>query len=53
MSKKPVRPRHDPRFVLHQRQSRADKLDARQRRICLADPAFKEALRARVASDDS
>jgi len=50
---KPVRPhgtRSDPRFALHQRQPRADKLDARQRRLCLADPAFREVLRGRVAS---
>jgi hypothetical protein len=42
--------RLDPRFTLHQRQPRADKLDARQRRLCLADPAFLEALRRRVVS---
>jgi hypothetical protein len=50
---KPVRAhgrQSDSRFVLHQCQPRADKLDARQRRICLADPAFKEALRTRVTS---
>jgi hypothetical protein len=43
-------PRSDPRFALHQRQPRADKLDAKQRRLCHADPAFQEALRARVAT---
>jgi hypothetical protein len=43
-------PQTDPRFTLHQRQPRADKLDARQRRLCQTDPAFLEALRARVAS---
>jgi hypothetical protein len=50
MSKRPARPHRDPRFTLHRRQPRADKLDAEQRRLCLADPAFKEALRARVSS---
>lgn len=45
-----IGPRSDPRFALHQRQPRADKLDARQRRLCQADHAFLEALRARVAS---
>jgi hypothetical protein len=43
-------PRSDPCFALHQCQPRADKLDARQRRLCLADPGFREALRSRVAS---
>lgn len=43
-------PQSDPRFSLHQRQPRADKLDARQRRLCDADPAFKEALQCRVSS---
>jgi hypothetical protein len=52
MSKRPARPHHDPRFVLHQRQPRADKLDAKQRRLCLADDAFREALSARVKSAD-
>ncbi len=47
---RPHGPRRDPRFALHQRQPRADKLDAEQRRLCHADPAFREALRARVAS---
>lgn len=42
--------RNDPRFTLHHRQPRADKLDAHQRRLCRADHAFKEALRMRVAS---
>lgn len=42
--------RNDPRFTLHHRQPRADKLDAHQRRLCRADHAFKEALRVRVAS---
>lgn len=40
----------DSRFTLHQRQPRADKLDARQRKICHADHAFAEALRRRVAN---
>lgn len=44
-------PSHDPRFSLHQRQPRADKLDARQRSICGADPAYAEALRKRVANE--
>ena len=47
---RPHGPQSDPRFALHQRQPRADKLDARQRRLCLADHAFGEALRARVTS---
>lgn len=47
-----MRPRSDPRFALHHRQPRADKLDAKQRRLCHADPAFLEALRARVASPE-
>ena len=50
---KPSRPhglQSDPRFSLHQRQPRADKLDARQRQLCLMDAAFKDALRSRVAS---
>lgn len=41
-------PRIDPRFALHQRQPRANKLDAHQRRIAFADPAFCEALESRV-----
>jgi len=44
-------PSHDPRFALHQRQPRADKLDARQRAICQADPAYAEALRQRVSNE--
>lgn len=51
-SSRPHGPQSDPRFALHQRQPRADKLDARQRRLCLADHGFKEALRQRVASED-
>lgn len=50
---KPVRshgPQSDPRFSLHQCQPRADKLDAKQRRLCHADPAYREALRARVTN---
>lgn len=47
-----VGPQLDPRFALHQRQPRADKLDARQRRLCLADHGFREALRQRVASKE-
>lgn len=39
---------HDPRFALHQRQPRANKLDAKQRAICKLDHAYSEALRARV-----
>lgn len=46
---RPHGPQSDPRFSLHHRQPRADKLDAKQRRLCHADPAFLEALRARVA----
>lgn len=41
----------DPSFTLHQRQPRADKLDARQRTICQADPAYAEALRKRVSNE--
>ena len=37
-------PADDPRFTLHHRQPRANKLDARQRLLCLADPAYAEAL---------
>ncbi|TPE62311.1 hypothetical protein FJQ54_07250 [Sandaracinobacter neustonicus] len=49
MTDKPTRqPRHDPRFVLHAAQPRANKLDARQRAICKVDPAFADALSARV-----
>jgi len=44
-------PNHDARFALHQRQPRADKLDARQRTICHADPAYAEALRQRVSNE--
>lgn len=43
-------PNYDPRFALHQRQPRADKLDHRQRLLCRADVAFAEALRSRVGS---
>lgn len=51
-SSRPVGPQSDPRFTLHQRQPRADKLDTRQRRLCIADPAFREALRSRVKSPE-
>jgi hypothetical protein len=51
-SSRPHGPQSDPRFSLHQRQPRADKLDARQRQLCVADPAFKEALRSRVSSEE-
>jgi hypothetical protein len=47
-----VGPQSDPRFTLHQQQPRADKLDARQRRLCHADHGFKEALKQRVASEE-
>jgi hypothetical protein len=47
---RPHGPQSDPRFTLHKCQPRADKLDRRQRRLCLADAAFKDALRKRVAS---
>jgi hypothetical protein len=47
-SSRPHGPQSDPRFALHQRQPRADKLDARQRKICHADPAFSEVLEKRV-----
>lgn len=40
---------NDERFALHQRQPRANKLDARQRAICELDLAYREALRARVS----
>jgi hypothetical protein len=50
MTKRPTRPRFDPRFKLHQRQPRADKLDARQRAICQTDEAFREALGRRVSN---
>ena len=42
----------DPRFQLHHRQPRGDKLDARQRALCLADPAFADALKGRVQNPD-
>lgn len=48
----PHGPQSDPRFALHQRQPRADKLDTRQRQLCLADPAFQNALRGRVRSTE-
>lgn len=44
-------PAKDARFALHQRQPRANKLDARQRAICQGDPAFAEALRKRVSNE--
>lgn len=47
-----VGPQSDPRFTLHHCQPRADKLDARQRKICRADPAFAKALELRVASKE-
>lgn len=37
---------------MHQRQPRADKLNARQRKLCHADKAFQKALEARVASQE-
>jgi hypothetical protein len=52
MSDRLARPHHDPRFALHPRQPRADKLDAQQRRLCVADPSYQEALRCRVANAD-
>lgn len=42
----------DPRFQLHHRQPRANKLDARQRTLCRADAAFAEALRGRVSNPE-
>lgn len=48
---RPYGPNHDARFALHQRQPRADKLDARQRTICQADPAYAQALRKRVSNE--
>lgn len=41
-------PAHDPRFTLHGRQPRGGKLDGRQYRLCLSDPAYAAALRPRV-----
>ena len=46
----PTGPNYDPRFALHQRQPRADKLDPRQRLLCRVNPAYADALRVRVAS---
>lgn len=43
-----VGPHLDPRFTLHHQQPRADKLDARQRSLCLNDSAYCEALERRV-----
>ncbi len=48
---RPYGPNSDARFALHQRQPPADKLDARQRTICHADPAYAEALRTRVSNE--
>ena len=48
----PVGPKFDPRFSRHAQQPRADKLNARQRLLCRADPAFREALRSRVANPE-
>jgi hypothetical protein len=48
--KRPYGPNADARFTLHQRQPRADKLDARQRRLCKTDPPFAAALEKRVAN---
>jgi hypothetical protein len=50
MSSQPYGPAFDPRFTLHRLQPRADKLTAKQRRLCRADPSFQEALRGRVGS---
>jgi len=50
--KRPHGRRIDERFALHQCQPRADKLNARQREICRADPAFLEALKSRVGSPE-
>lgn len=44
-----LRKHHDMRFTLHHQQPRADKLCARQRRICRLDPAFADALKQRVS----
>ena len=49
---RPTGPAFDPRFQLHHRQPRANKLDARQRTLCRADAAFAEALRRRVSNPD-
>ncbi len=43
-------PEYDPRFALHQRQPRANKLDQRQRQLCAADPAYADALAQRVSN---
>ena len=43
-----IGPRSDPRFTLHHRQPRADKLDVAQRSLCHTDPAYSEALEKRV-----
>lgn len=47
---RPYGPNRDSRFGLHQRQPRADKLDARQRRLCKMDPAYAAALEKRVSN---
>lgn len=49
---RPTGPAFDPRFQLHHRQPRANKLDARQRTLCRADATFAEALRRRVSNPD-
>jgi hypothetical protein len=51
MPPRPYGPNRDPRFALHQRQPRGDKLDARQQAICQADPAYADALRRRVSNE--
>ena len=48
--KRPYGPNSDARFALHQRQPRADKLDARQRRLSQMDPAYAAALEKRVSN---
>lgn len=46
----PITRKPDPRFTLHGRQPRSDKLDRQQRRLAIQDEAFAEALRVRVSS---
>lgn len=42
-------PAFDPRFTMHQLQPRGFRLTSKQRDVCRRDPAFRQALRQRVA----
>lgn len=49
-STEPIPRKPDPRFTLHGRQPRSNKLDRQQRRLAIQDAAYAEALRMRVSS---